>query len=121
MIRLHRFGGGDLSIRYGAKIVFPVYPVAISGTRTFDAWMKPDEVDLDVAGRAAGGASGLVGTLIWSDAEDGWIANWRVQTGPRQVSWQIRGVNFDDAFRNAILGANQVLSGNGAPGENLVP
>lgn len=107
--------------RYGAKIMFPDYPVAISGTRTFDAWMKPDEVDLDVAARAVGGGSGLVGTLTWSDTEHGWIADWRAQAGPRQVSWQIRGVSFDDAFRNAILGANQVLSGNGDPVSNLLP
>lgn len=111
----------NAALRYGAQIVFPHYPVTLSGTRTFDAWMKPDEVDLDVAGRAAGGDTGLVGTLTWSDSEHGWIANWRVQTGPRQVSWQIRGVSFDDAFRNAVLGSAQVLSGNGEPGENLIP
>jgi hypothetical protein len=27
----------------------------------------------------------------------------------------VRGVSFDDAFRNALRGAAQVLSGNGQP------
>ena len=35
--------------------------------------------------------------------------------------WQIRGVNFDTAFRDAILGAAEVLSGNGDPGAGQPP
>jgi uncharacterized protein len=57
----------------------------------------------------------LAGSLLWSDEDRGWIANWRLARDGKIFSWQIRGVSFDDAFRNAILGAAQILSGNGAP------
>ena len=30
-------------------------------------------------------------------------------------AWQVRGVSFDEAFRVAMRGAAQVLSGNGQP------
>jgi hypothetical protein len=77
--------------------------------------------DLDALAAAAGGGTLLHGTLLWSDAEHGWIADWWLTAGGQAHHWQLRGVNFDDAFRNAILGSDQVLSGNGEPGENLLP
>ena len=33
----------------------------------------------------------------------------------KSYAWRVRGVSFDDAFRNALRGAAQVLSGNGQP------
>jgi hypothetical protein len=33
----------------------------------------------------------------------------------RPVRWQLRGVTFDEAFRRALGGAAQILSGNGDP------
>ncbi len=33
----------------------------------------------------------------------------------REYRWQIRGVSFDEAFRDAMRGAARILSGNGAP------
>lgn len=64
---------------------------------------------------ATGGQYALVGSMVWSDEELGWIADWRIATTDRIYKWQIRGVSFDDAFRNAIRGTAQVLSGNGNP------
>lgn len=57
----------------------------------------------------------LSGTLLWSDADLGWVATWRLdyEGSPRQ--WVVRGVNFDEAFRVAMRGAIQILSGNGTP------
>ncbi len=57
----------------------------------------------------------LAGTLVWSDAARGWIADWRLIENGIEHHWQIRGVSFDDAFRNAMRGAARILSGNGAP------
>jgi len=71
---------------------------------------------MEAAAAAAGGVVPLAGTLVWSDAELGWIATWRLPFGGEDHRWQIRGVSFDDAFRNALRGAAQVLSGNGEPG-----
>lgn len=57
----------------------------------------------------------LAGTLVWSDAARGWVANWRLIENSKAYRWQISGVSFDDAFRNAMRGAARVLSGNGPP------
>lgn len=70
---------------------------------------------LTMAARAAGGDMPLRGSLVWSDADLGWIADWELETAETRFRWQLRGVSFDDAFRNAASGALQVLSGNGQP------
>jgi hypothetical protein len=57
----------------------------------------------------------LAGTLAWSDAARGWIAEWRMAVDGKDHRWQIRGVSFDEAFRNGMRGAAQILSGNGRP------
>jgi len=74
-------------------------------------------VDLRLTGRLhpPGGDQALAGTLIWSDAARGWIAEWRLDFEGKPYRWRISGVSFDEAFRNALRGAAQVLSGNGEP------
>jgi len=57
----------------------------------------------------------LVGDLRWSDAALGWVATWSLEASGRRYSWSVRGVNYDEAFRNAVRGAARVLSGNGKP------
>lgn len=57
----------------------------------------------------------LVGVLEWSDADFGWVATWRLAESGREHVWTVRGVSFDEAFRVAVRGAAQILSGNGAP------
>ncbi|MQW88596.1 DUF2066 domain-containing protein [Sinorhizobium saheli] len=57
----------------------------------------------------------LAGTLTWSDAARGWIADWRLIAAGSVFRWRKSGVSFDDAFRDAIRGAAQILSGNGTP------
>jgi hypothetical protein len=55
----------------------------------------------------------LWGTLVWE--KGGWAADWRMREYGRTFSWHIDKVNFDDAFRSALRGAAQILSGNGTP------
>ncbi|MBX3582883.1 MAG: DUF2066 domain-containing protein [Rhizobiaceae bacterium] len=57
----------------------------------------------------------LVGLLEWSDADLGWVAVWRLADGGTEHVWTVRGVNFDEAFRVAVRGTAQILSGNGSP------
>ncbi|MGC2074655.1 MAG: DUF2066 domain-containing protein [Xanthobacteraceae bacterium] len=57
----------------------------------------------------------LVGDLRWSDAALGWVAGWGLEESGRWHRWSVRGVNYDEAFRNAVRGAARVLSGNGEP------
>ena len=57
----------------------------------------------------------LAGTLTWDRNLLAWIAEWRMLKGTEEHQWGIGGVNFDAAFRNAVGGATQILSGNGEP------
>jgi uncharacterized protein len=57
----------------------------------------------------------LVGDLRWSDAALGWVANWSLAVNGQGHRWSVSGVNYDEAFRNAVRGAARILSGNGEP------
>ena len=57
----------------------------------------------------------LVGDLRWSDAALGWVATWKLEASGHHYRWSVSGVNYDEAFRNAVRGAARVLSGNGKP------
>ncbi|TPN80828.1 DUF2066 domain-containing protein [Mesorhizobium sp. CU2] len=74
-----------------------------------------DMTKLDQLARKAGAARALAGSIVWSDKELGWIADWRLANRGKTYRWQVRGVSFDEAFRVAMRGAAQILSGNGAP------
>ena len=45
----------------------------------------------------------------------GWIARWRAVQESRTKEWELRGVSFDDAFRNAMRGTVQILSAHNTP------
>ena len=70
---------------------------------------------LSAATKALGADIPLVGNMRFSDEVHGWIAEWRLSAKGRTYRWQVRGVNFDEAFRSAMRGAAQILSGNGHP------
>lgn len=74
---------------------------------------SPDE--FDVLRETAGGDVPLAITLQWSDQALGWIANFRMMNEKGIQDWSATGISFDEAFRIALRGAAQVLSGNGAP------
>jgi hypothetical protein len=57
----------------------------------------------------------LLGDLVWSDQVRGWSATWRLHAPDQSRRWQVRGVNFDEAYRSAIRGTLQTLSGHGDP------
>jgi len=64
---------------------------------------------------ASGGGLPLLGRLVWRKGTLGWAAEWRLSWRGRIYQWKIRDVNFDDAFRSAMRGAAQILSGHGPP------
>ncbi|WP_192256977.1 DUF2066 domain-containing protein [Mesorhizobium silamurunense] len=74
-----------------------------------------DMARLDQLAKKAGAARALAGSIVWSDKELGWIADWRLADRGKTYQWQVRGVSFDEAFRVAVRGAAQILSGNGQP------
>lgn len=81
-----------------------IFPTALDAPR----------LGIDTAAPSAG-VLPLFGSLVWSDADLGWVATWRLKHSGESYQWEARGVNFDEAFRVALRGAAQILSGNGVP------
>ena len=64
-------------------------------------------------GAAPAAPATLRGRIAW--AGDGWDGAWTLHWAGRQRAWSIRGVSFDEAYRNAAAGAAAALSGHGLP------
>ncbi|QFU15767.1 DUF2066 domain-containing protein [Microvirga thermotolerans] len=103
------------SRRIGVPVVIPAEAVLAEGSVTAAALRGHGPSDPDAVARAAGADHPLVGTMDFSDADHGWVVTWRLRSGGRETTWQVRGVNFDEAFRNGLRGSARVLSGNGHP------
>jgi uncharacterized protein len=57
----------------------------------------------------------VAGTLRFDEAIPGWIGSWKMRWHGTEYTWGIRGVNYDDAFRDLMRGVLRVASGHGAP------
>ena len=93
------------------RIALPV-KADISTLDGASPWLA-DQLVLNRMAQAGGGDVPLLGRLTWSDADLGWVADWRMTFEGNTHDWQVRGVSFDEAFRVAMRGAAQILSGNG--------
>lgn len=104
------------SFRTNLPAVVPGEAALAAAKLDAEAVSVTDPVDLAALANDAGASVALVGTLDFSDAAHGWITTWRL-VGPdgRTYEWGEVGVSYDDAFRNGLRGAAQVLSGHGAP------
>ena len=109
---------GNASLLYGVPISFPDETLVAGRLQSFSAAQQARVSDLDAAAKSAGEDQALLGTLVWSDPDRGWVADWTISYQGQPVHWQLRGVSFDDAFRDGLSGAALVLSGNGKPGEH---
>ncbi|MER8591573.1 DUF2066 domain-containing protein [Mesorhizobium sp. M1182] len=96
-------------------IVFPEASLLSASKLDDQALRHADITTLDQLARKAGADQALAGSIVWSDKELGWIADWRLALNGKSYNWQVRGVSFDEAFRVAMRGAAQILSGNGQP------
>jgi hypothetical protein len=100
--------------RFGMPIVLPTDP-AISPTGLGSASLPADAAQLAASAKALGGDVGLAGALVWNPDALTWTARWTLVSAGRSYRWQVSGVSFDEAFRSAIGGAAQILSGHGSP------
>ena len=101
--------------RYGLKVNLPSVAILQSNQINIDtAEITPVDRLMGIA-ESSDSELPLLGDLRWSDAALGWVANWRIAVNGRRHQWSVSGVNYDEAFRNAIRGAARVLSGNGEP------
>lgn len=57
----------------------------------------------------------VAGTLEFQPAIPGWVGAWKMRWRGTDYAWGIRGVNFDEAFRDVIRGVVRVASGHGGP------
>ena len=67
---------------------------------------------------ATPGALVVAGTIQWSDADPGWVGAWRAGGDQRSDSktWGLKGVSFDEAYRDLVWGAMAIASGHALPG-----
>jgi hypothetical protein len=101
--------------RYGLTVSLPSVATLQSNQIAVDtATITSGDRLLRVA-EMSGSELPLVGNLRWSDAALGWVATWSLEASGRRYRWSVRGVNYDEAFRNAVRGAARVLSGSGKP------
>jgi hypothetical protein len=100
--------------RYGLPLTLPDGEVLSDAGLSVETLPAADAVSLEAAARAAGGDAALAGSLTWSEQALGWIADWRLAWAGNTHRWRIEGVNFDEAFRNAMGGALRILSNHGA-------
>ena len=99
--------------QHGLPLVLPSSARLAAEHVTYGGLSSLSSSRLRSVAKANGGAAALVGTLVWTEAALGWTTHWRLRWHGREHRWQIRGVSFDDAFRNGIDGAMAVLSGHG--------
>jgi uncharacterized protein len=98
----------------GIAILIPsTRELAIHGIAWED--LTGDMAGFDAIARTFGADVALAGQLIWEEQELGWAASWSLVASGSVHRWQIRGVTFDAAFRNALGGSAQILSGHGDP------
>jgi hypothetical protein len=57
----------------------------------------------------------LIGRISWIDAPPGWDTDWRLVHQGITHHWSGRRASFDEAFRDALAGVAQILSGHGEP------
>lgn len=98
--------------QYGMPVVLPA-DASLAGAGVTDASLDRATVDAFLSDHGADMA--VVGALTWSEADLGWEADWQMTVDDVPYRWRAHRVSFDDAFRNAIGGAAQILSGHGAP------
>jgi hypothetical protein len=105
----------DAAERFGIPMALPDQVALTKAGLSYESLSTVDLPRLDAIARMVDGDLALSGSMLWSEEALGWIADWRLDAQGKSYRWQIRGVSFDDAFRNAMAGAAQILSGHGQP------
>jgi hypothetical protein len=105
----------DAAERFGIPMALPDQAALTKAGLSYESLPTTDLSRLDATARTMGGDLALVGSMVWSEEALGWLADWRLGPQGESYRWGIRGVGFDDAFRNAMAGVAQILSGDGRP------
>jgi hypothetical protein len=100
----------DAAAGVGVPLVIPSRAVLADAGFAVQTFQEASPGSLAQAAKAAGGDVALLGRLTWDDKALGWVADWRMAAKPKAEHWQVRGVNFDDAFRSGMRGAGRILA-----------
>ena len=100
--------------RYGMAVSLPSAKTLQSIGMTAQTASNASEGKLARIAVLSDGDVPLFGFLDWSDTL-AWTATWNLDVAGQHHHWTVAGVNYDEAFRNALRGAAKVLSGNGEP------
>lgn len=112
---LQRESFGDAAAKYGIPVLFAPGSALQEADLRLESLVSANKGKLQVIAELSGGDVPMTGSLIWSREALDWIAEWNLSHDGHDYRWQISGVNFDAAFREAVSGAAQILSGNGQP------
>jgi uncharacterized protein len=104
----------------GMRVVLPPAYVLAAAKVDVDRLGSGGLNQLDSLAKEVGGDIALAGRVMWSDRVRGWIADWHLAWQGEIYNWHVAGVSFDNAFRNAMEGALQILSGHGRPRAGVV-
>ena len=99
----------------GMPIILPMSEVLDKSGLTVEGLPTASFEDLEKFANANRGDLALVGNIVWNSGMFGWKADWHLHVKGGTHDWEIQDVNFDDAFRSAMRGAAQILSGHGEP------
>jgi hypothetical protein len=99
----------------GMPVAFPTRAELAAHGFTAKTLFDARPADLATIARQHGGDVAIAGRMVFREKTLGWVTRWRMQHQGETYRWGERGVNFDAAFRNALFGAAQVVSGHGAP------
>lgn len=105
----------DASWKVGMPVVLPSESDLTATGLAADALTSAEPAKLEQAAKRMGADLALSGRLVWNKGTLGWAAEWRLFDGKAVHAWQIKDVNFDDAFRDALRGSAMILSGSGMP------
>jgi len=105
----------DSAVRYGLTVELPKAATLQQHNVALDNAGSTSAETLKALAQASNTDLPVLGDLTFSEAATGWIATWKLDADGRQFRWSVRGVNYDAAFRNGVLGVMRALSGNGKP------
>jgi uncharacterized protein len=98
----------DMARAYAMTVRFPT-------DADFAAWgIRPGTFPSLHAATAADDAV-VAGTLEFKESLPGWVGSWRWRWRGTDYAWGIKGVSFDEAFRDIVRGVLRVASGHGGP------
>ncbi len=99
----------------GVPVVLPTAQGLAGAGLTFDRVSAAAPARLNETARTVGGDLALAGRLTWIDRSLEWSAEWRLAHDGTGHQWHKRSPTFDEAFRDALAGVAQILSGHGDP------